>query len=133
MKISIAQENRITQGFTLVETIVYLAIFSIVATSVMSVFFSFESTAAQINERSAELADRMFIESVFRNSLLTHHEGDIVFLAASSTLMYKNTPLHGSRLKISDFIVTQDASATKYFLKDNFFEGTTTFPTFTHI
>lgn len=120
-----------TRGFTLIETIVYLAIFSVVATSVTSVFFSFESSAAQINERSAELADRVFIESVFRNLLLSNHEDGLVFLAASSTLTYKNTPLHGPRLKIYDFIVTQDDSSTKYFLKDTFFEGTTTVQTFT--
>lgn len=119
------------KGFTLIETIIYFAIFSIITASIVPVFFSFESTAGQINERAAELGDRMFIESVIRNLVASADEGDIVLAHASSTLMYKNTPLHGERLKITDFVITKKATSTQYFLRNNFFEGTTTIPTFT--
>ena len=118
------------KGFTLIETIIYFAIFSIITASLVPVFFSFESTAATSNERAAELCDRIFIESVVRNLVANADEGDIVLVRASSTLMYKNTLLHGGRLKVTDFNITKKATSTDYFLRNNFFEGTTTIPTF---
>lgn len=117
------------KGFTLIETIIYFAIFSIIVSSIIPVFFNFESAAAQINERAAELGDRMFIEAVIRNLLKSGRESEIVLMQASSTLMYQNFPLHGTRLKTTDFRIIKNATSTEYFLQNNFFEGTTTIHT----
>jgi type II secretory pathway pseudopilin PulG len=115
-----------SRGFTLVETIIYLAIFSFVSVSAVAIFFSFGSTAATMNEKVAEIEDRMFIESVFRSLVAGGREADISFHLASSTLLYKNTPLHGPRLKVTQFSVSKTAVITEYFFRDAFFEGTTT-------
>ncbi|MEK7185613.1 MAG: type II secretion system protein, partial [Patescibacteria group bacterium] len=68
--------SNFNSGFSLVETLIYLAILSIIMTAIVPTFYALEQTRGRIGRSSVELSDRIFIESNIRQ--LIKNQRDIL-------------------------------------------------------